>query len=327
MLFMSVLVSANMDKKMIHNKLNRFVLSLVTLLTSTMLLSGCSQSFYQPTTFLTDDMYTTHNRDEIIKEKQADAEARAQILEQRKAYWAEELGIANQQSVDQSELYNSPYGEKLAMLSATTEYTRPSSYYALQYDEALNELAKYDPSEYNAYITEDGEVVVEPKYRNSMYGVWGAPYVNYAWTYGYPGWAYPRYSWWGYNYNYAYGVGFGYSPYYYDPWWGIYPYPYYGFGYDWYRPTIRPPHHSGGGGVSRPSSIVKRPNISTSPSSSVGKRNVDGSTVGKSTGTTYNRGGTTRSTTPTYSAPTRSPSISVPSSTPTPSRSTNRIGR
>lgn len=325
-----------MDKKLIHSKLNLFVLNLAIVLTLTTLLSGCSQSFYQPTTFASDDMYSSHNRDEIIKQKQAEAEAYAQVMEQRREYWADELGLSTQAST-QSDIYSSPYGEKLARLSGTTEYVRPSSYYELQYDAALDELAKYDPSEYNAYIDDNGEVIVESKYINSMYGVWGTPYSSYAWTYGYPSWTYysawgyPRHSmWWGYNYNFAYGLGYGYSPFYYDPWWGVYPY--YGFGYNWYRPSVRPPHYGGGGGSSRPKTIVRQPNISSSPSSSVGKRNANGSTVGSSSGTTYNRGGTTRSTTttPKTTTPTRTQTptrVTTPSSTSSPSRSTNRIGR
>ncbi|MFI3247621.1 MAG: hypothetical protein R3Y39_00635 [Rikenellaceae bacterium] len=334
-----------MDKKLIYNKLSQFAQILAVAIMAITLFSGCSQSFYQPTTLTTDDMYSTHNRDAIIKEQANIEAARAALIEQRKAYWAEELGLQTPTQTQTSlstGSYSSPYAEKLAMLSASSEYQLPSTYYEMQYDEALNELANYDPSQYNAYLTNDGEVVVESKYINSMYGTWGDPYFNsYAWTYGYPrwsyysAWGYPRYSWWDYNYNFGWGFGFGYSPYYYGSWWGGYPY----FGYNWYRPSYRPPHY-GGGGSSRPKSIVRQPNISNSPSSAVGRRNVDGSTVGRSSGSTYNRGGTTRSnsstttrsSTQSYSRPssTSAPSMSRPS-TPSggssPSRSTNRIGR
>ncbi len=326
-----------MDKKLIYRELSRLALSVAAVITSSFLLVGCSQAFYQPTTFATDDIYATHNRDEIIKEKQAEAEARQRVEQQRKEYWANELGLNNDlvmSNLQSDEAYNSPYGAKLAALSATTEYQRPSSYYELQYDETLDELAKYDPAKYDAYINSDGEVIVEPKYVSSMYGTWGDPYYTpYAWTYGYPrwgyysAWGYPRYSWWDYNYNFGwgYGWGWGYSPYYYGSWWGGYPY----YGYNWYRPIAPRPPYGGGGGGYRPSqSIVKRPNITNSPSSSIGQRRVDGSTVGRSSSSSYNRGGTTRST-QSYSTPTRTPSMSSPSmSRPsTPSRSTNSIGR
>ncbi len=338
-----------MDKKLIQRELSRLALSVAAVITSSLLFVGCSQAFYQPTTFATDDLYADHNRDEIIKEQQAEAKARQRLEDQRKAYWANELGLNNDRvmsSLQDSESYNTPYGAKLAALSTSDEYQRPSSYYNLQQDETLNTLAKYDPSEYDAYINSRGNVVVEPKYVNSMYGTWGSPYYTpYAWNYGYPhwgyyaSWGYPRYSWWDYNYNFGWGYnwGWGYSPYYYG--WGGYPY----YGYNWYRPTHRPPHWGGGYGGSRPShSIVKRPNIYNSPSSATGQRRSDGSTVGRSTRSTYNRGGSTRSS--NYSSPTRnssfsSPSMSRPSfsspsmSSPSmsrpsmPSRSTNSIGR
>ncbi len=327
-----------MNKKLIHRELSRLALLVAAVITSSLFFAGCSQAFYQPMTYATDDIYTSHNRDAIIKERQEEAQERQLIEQIRKEYWANELGLNNDRvisTIQDSESYNTPYGAKLSALSTTSEYQRPSSYYELQYDETLEELAKYDPSQYDAYINSNGEVVVESKYVNSMYGTWGNPYYTpYAWTYGYPSWGYystwgyPRYSWWDYNYNFGWGFGWGwgYSPYYYGSWWGGYPY----YGYNWYRPSAPRPPHGGGGGGSRPSqSIVKRPDMSNSPSSSIGQRRVDGSTVGRSTGSSYNRGGTTRSS-QSYSSPTRTPSMSRPSSSPSssmPSRSTNRIGR
>lgn len=325
-----------MDKKLIFNKLNHFAKSVTVVISSAILMMGCSQSFYNPTTYQTDDLYATHNRDKIIEQQHLLEQARIELEQQRRAYWAEELGLDDQvMAVAQSEAkYNTPYGEKLAAISASTEYKRPSSYYTLQYDKTLDELAQYDPAEYDAYIDEGGNVVIEPKYVSSMYGTWGDPYYNhYAWTYGYPSWryysawGYPRYTWWDYNYSFGYGWSFGFSPFY-SSWWGVSPY----FGwYNWYRPyTPRPPYIGGGGGGVRPStSIVRRPNIQSSPSSSVGKRNTNGSTVGRSSGNTYNRGGTTRSTSPSYTSPTRTQSFSSPSrgTSGGSSGGANRIGR
>ncbi len=101
------------------------------------------------------------------------------------------------------------------------------------------------------------------------------PYYNSYWRVPVP------YYGWGWEFNY----GWGYDPYF-GAWWG---YPYYGYGYPsyYYRPYYRP-HY-------RNRSIVRSASPYAPPSSGASRRRVDGSTVGRTTGTTYNRGGSSSS--------------------------------
>ncbi len=294
----------------------------VTLLGVALVAMSCSTS--RPAaaaSYSSDDMYNSHNRAAITARQALEYDNRKRLEEYRMTQWAEILGVDVDKLAREGEAYNTPYGEKLRSLSAD-KYERPASYYKYEYEDALKELAKYDPAEYNASIDYNGELSISPKYMSSIYGMWSLPYYdNYSWVYGYPSFGYPAYgyySMWGYPYsNFGYGVGFGFSYSYYNPWWGIYPgygygwgYPGYGWGwgypaYGWYPPIYRP------GAVGARRSIVQHANPYAAPSSSVtGARRANGSTVGRTSSgyNNYNRSAT-QYRTPSYNTPSRAPSM------------------
>ncbi len=119
-------------------------------------------------------------------------------------------------------------------------------------------------------------------------GYGAAPYGRYRYSaYPYYGWSYGWNYGWGHNWGFTWGYGWGYDPFfnpYFSGWWG---YPYWGFGYPayYYRPYYHRPYFTRGG-----RSIVRPASRSIVPSSGGVKRRLDGSTVGRTTGTTYNRG-------------------------------------
>ncbi len=295
-------------------------------------LTFCSPLVYESVSYDTDDLYTTHNQEEITNAQVAAAKAEEAALIRRREQWAALMGSAygttTKQTIDPA-IYNTPYGEKLAALSASS-YVKPASYYQYLNDETLDALASYDPAEYTAYVGTDGTIYVEPKYVSSMYGSWSPYYDRYAWYYGYPVWrryshyGYPRHSWWGwgmgyYGWNY-YSSYWDYSPYWYYSYWNT---PYYGFGWYGHYPTM-PPYYGVGGGRGRnmKNVIVTHANMvnsSISVPTYIDKRQSSGATVGRtsSPSSSYNRGTTT--TTPSYSRPT--------TTTPVSERSTNRLGR
>ncbi len=334
------------------------------MLLASLFLFGGSPSTYakEGVSYYSDDMYGVHSQERITQQKVAEEYAEQAMEEIRMRQWADLLDIDVDQLARQGEEYNTAFGEKLRAL-ASEEYQLPDSYYEYSYQGVLEELAQYDPALYDASINSNGELSIEPKYMSSIYGVWGDPYYDYTWVYGYPAYGYAPYAYysmWGYPYsNWWFGARFG-GGFGYNPWWGGY-YgwgwgPSWGFGWGvgylgyrgWYAPHNhhRPNQHYSGRGGSR--TIVRRASSTQSPSSSSrssGSRNSDGSTVGRSSsnskgGTSYNRSASSsssRSSSSNNSSRTRSTSTpsrgtSTPSrGTSTPSSSTpvrtNSIGR
>ncbi len=341
-----------MKRESIFNRLRGIALVLL----ASLFLFGGTPSLYAKggVSYYSDDMYGVHSQEKITQQKVAEEYAQQAMEELRMAQWADLLGIEVDQLARQGEEYNTAFGEKLRAL-ANEEYQLPDSYYEYSYQSALEELAQYDPELYNASISSTGELSIEPKYISSIYGVWGDPYYDYSWFYGYPAYGYAPYAYysmWGYPYsNWWFGARFGFNYNYYNPWWGGY-YgwgggfgwgwgPGWGFGYSGYGGWYQPHHHapnnrpngpSGGGSSSAGRNIVRRASSTQSPSSSSSTRssatrNSDGSTVGRSSGSSNGNssGSYNRSATSTYKAPsynnnsnssTRTRSISTPSSSP-----------
>ena len=258
-------------------KVNMLLLALVTLL-----LSGCTSAFYA-SSGANDDLYAIHNRTEIARRQQAEAEARKAEAEARKAEWeakiAEAAAVSSQQSYlsgsrtenYQSVLaddYQSAYARRLRGMESPT-YRMPSSYMNARYSSTFNYVSAYDPAFYNVMVMGD-EVWVEPKYVTAMFGTWGLPSYSSAWYWN--RWTTP---WWMPSYSFSIGgwgwnIGFSwYDPWFYDwynPWYGPYYRPYYGW-YSPYNPYYYHHHHhhhgpywNGGGGhhPGRPG-VVHRP--------------------------------------------------------------------
>ncbi len=277
------------------------------------LLAGCSAALYNSPTYSSDDMYGTHDQQKIAQSKEAERSAADQRRKEREVEWARILGYSTPSATPtiailNVEDYQTPYGQKLLAL-ASDEYQRPRSYYELAYQaEVLDELVDYDPAYYTAAVDELGRVTISPRYASSMYGVWIAPYHNYAWNYGYPhrgryphqGWRY--YSIWGYPssaiWSFDYGINFGYSTFY-DPWWGYSPY-WYGGGWGWYMPyrTLLPP----------PPKRVVIKSVKPGVAAPSVVRSPDGTSVG--------RGSKSTPITPTITRPVRTPSMPTMPSSP-----------
>ena len=218
------------------------------------LLTGCSSAFYASSNAASDDLYAVHNRTEIARKQQAEAEARKAEAEARKAEWEAMLAEAaaknaetNYYSGSSGESYSSvlandyesAYARRLRGFESPT-YKMPSSYTNARYSSTFHYVSAYDPAFYNIIVMGD-EMWVEPKYVTAMFGSWGLPSYSSAWYYGWNGW--PSYSWWGYP-SFGFSIGswgwnFGFS--WYDPWY----YPYYGpyNPYYPYHPYYYPYHH------------------------------------------------------------------------------------
>ncbi len=254
---------------------------LIAITVLAVLATGCTSAFYASSGYASDDLYAMHNKVEIARKKQAEAEAQKAAAEARKAEWEARIAEA-QASAAEDDYYNSrssnPYQDVLAddYESAyarrlrgfeSPTYNMPSSYYNFRYGSSINYVSAYDPAFYNVMVMGD-QVWVEPKYITSMFGSWGRPSIySNAWYFG---WGYtPSYAYWGYpSFGWG-GWNFGLS--WYDPW-------YCGWGGGWghhnhcwngYYPGYYPGWGHGGHGSShRPytSNIVHRANANRSPS-------------------------------------------------------------
>lgn len=191
--------------------------------------AGCGSSYYATLgASYTDDLYETHDRAAIARQKQAVAEAALAESRSRQEIWESMLAEAEVvESLDERDYsydnvlvtdYESAYARRLNGFRSLS-YKMPSSYYDLRYSPEYHYLTVYDPMNYNIVVMGD-EVWVEPKYISSMFGTWGAPsfsltigsggwyggfYYDWLWPTHYPyyyynaWWGYPRYSWWDYN--------------------------------------------------------------------------------------------------------------------------------
>jgi uncharacterized membrane protein YgcG len=205
------------------------------------------------TSYGTNDLYQTDNRQQI----QAEVDARNEVIAARKAKYEAQMAEQQNSSVDYNSVlvsdYQTAYERRLHGFESPT-YKLPSSYYSMATSEAIYYASAYDPAFYNVMVSGD-QVWVEPKYITSMFGSWGATNVTFGlysspWMYGwttfvdpfyYSWWGYPRYSWFDWNWTICYSpfyFGWGPSPFY--P--GFYPY------YPGYYPGFYPPpHHPGHG--------------------------------------------------------------------------------
>ena len=252
------------------------LLNIIAVAAVALLLGSCSAMF-NSSTYGTNDLYRSDNRIQVANELKAKAEAERAEAEARQAMWEARMAEINASTAEAeyyasttpsytsivADNYESAYARRLYGFSSPT-YQLPSSYYNLSTNATMRYATAYDPAQYNIMISGD-QVWVEPKYRTSMFGQWGATALvpTYGWYYGwsrpyYSSWlyGYPRYSW----YDWGYGAM-------YDPYWG------WSWGYGWggypYHPGFVPPHHHHhyypphyGGGSHRRPTVAVRPNSS-----------------------------------------------------------------
>ncbi len=275
--------------KMWNPSLNRMVI-----LAAWLALGGCASQAYLPAG---DDLYATHDRNEILRRKQAEAEAARAEYEARTAALnarLAELELAQRQQNNAGNYsgsnpnsyadvlvddYETAYARRLRGFTSPT-YRMPSSYWNLRYSSRYTYLSAYDPWNYNIIVMGD-EAWVEPKYITAMFGTWGTPLVSVG-LYGDWGWPYYRFGvsrvWapsWGY------GLGW---PHYHWGWGGFYPY-YWGWGgmYHPAHPGFRPQ-------PGRPS--PNYPNYRPGGTHGFVRRTAPGAPVGSGTGG-YRRPGNT----------------------------------
>lgn len=218
---------------------------------------GCSSTFRAATGYASDDLYAVHDRTEIARRQQAEAEAQRAAAEARKAEWEARIAEAEAAAAENryyeytspdanpyesilADDYESAYARRLRGFESPT-YKMPSSYLDARYSSAFTYASAYDPAFYNIIISGD-QVWVEPKYITSMFGTWGGTVLWDPWYYGWtrpwgPSFAFGSWGWsvgWNAWYNpWYYGWYGSWGPWYaswYDPWWG----PAWGWGPGWH---------------------------------------------------------------------------------------------
>lgn len=211
-----------------------------------LLLGGCSSAYYASSRYASDDLYVLHDRTQIARKQQAEAEARKAAAEARQAEWEAKLAEARAAAAEDgyyeynanpfesvlADDYESAYARRLRGFESPS-YNMPSSYINARYSGAFDYVSAYDPAFYNVIVMGD-EVWVEPKYITAMFGTWGRPVVYLdPWYYG---WAAPSFSFSVGSWGWGFGWNSWYSPWYsawYNPWWG----PWYSAWYDpWWGP-------------------------------------------------------------------------------------------
>ncbi len=252
-------------------------LCIFTLLLAALTATGCSSAFYAQSNAAANDLYAVHNRTEIARKQQAEAEARKAEAEARRAELEAMLAereaqlaadrLSGAESTGYSSVladdYESAYARRLRGFESPT-YRMPSSYVNARYSTTFHYVSAYDPAFYNIIVMGD-EVWVEPKYVTAMFGSWGRPLYTGAWYYG---WAAPAFSIgfgsWGWNVGLSW-----YDPWFFgswhNPWWGWHGPHWWGYGPHhphwspgWHGGSYRPSYGLGGG--YRPGySVVHRP--------------------------------------------------------------------
>lgn len=182
---------------------------------------------FNSSSYGSNDLYRSDNRQLVANELRAKAEAEKAEAEARQAMWEARLAEANAESAEQqyyaatdgtasfssivADDYESAYARRLYGFNSPT-YKLPSSYYNLATSDAMFYATAYDPAYYNIMVSGD-QVWVEPKYITSMFGAWGATNVTFGiysspWNYGWSvyvdpfyhtWWGYPHYSWYDWN--------------------------------------------------------------------------------------------------------------------------------
>ena len=277
-------------------------------------LASCSSAYYASAGYASDDLYAVHDRAEISRRKQAEAEAQRAAAEARRAEWEARIAEAKAAAAENSyyeyrsadanpyesvlaDDYESAYARRLRGFESPT-YKMPSSYINARYGSAFNYVSAYDPAFYNIVVMGD-QVWVEPKYITSMFGSWGTVIYSDPWYYGWnrpwgPSFSFGSWGWsfgWNSWHNPWYGPGWGpwYSSWY-DPWYG----PGWGWGPGWHGHHHGPGWGPGWHGRPYHSNIVRRPNPYTSPSGTrygVGSRSGSKSTGSMRGGSSGGRGG------------------------------------
>lgn len=235
---------------------------------ATLLLTGCTSAFYGSSSSASDDLYAMHNRTEIARREQAEAEARKAEAEARKAELEARIAEATAAAAE-NKYYNYSSGENFSSVLAddydsayarrlrgmeSSSYNMPSSYMDARYSTTFNYVSAYDPAFYNVMVMGD-QVWVEPKYVTAMFGSWGRPTYSNAWYWN--RWVSP---WWSPSFSIGFGSwGWNIGLSWYDPWY----YDWYSpwrYGYAWYAPHRyhnhywnhywhgHGPHWNGGGG-------------------------------------------------------------------------------
>ena len=204
-------------------------------------LASCSSAYYAASGYAGDDLYVQHDRAQIARKQQAEAEAKKAEAEARRAEWEARIAEAQAAAAEndyyeyrsadsnpyQSILaddYESAYARRLRGFESPT-YRMPSSYINARYSSAFTYASAYDPAFYNVIVMGD-EVWVEPKYITSMFGSWGTSvvlldpwYYGWSWPWG-PSFSIGSWGWsFGWNAWYRPWYAGWYSPWY-DPWWG-----------------------------------------------------------------------------------------------------------
>ena len=162
-------------------------------------LASCSSAYYASAGYASDDLYAVHDRTEISRRKQAEAEAQRAAAEARRAEWEARIAEAKAAAAENSyyeyrsadanpyesvlaDDYESAYARRLRGFESPT-YKMPSSYINARYGSAFNYVSAYDPAFYNIVVMGD-QVWVEPKYITSMFGSWGTVIYSDPWYYG-----------------------------------------------------------------------------------------------------------------------------------------------
>ena len=147
-------------------------------------LASCSSAYYAASGYAGDDLYVQHDRAQIARKQQAEAEVKKAEAEARRAEWEARIAEAQAAAAEndyyeyrsadsnpyQSILaddYESAYARRLRGFESPT-YRMPSSYINARYSSAFTYASAYDPAFYNVIVMGD-EVWVEPKYITSMF--------------------------------------------------------------------------------------------------------------------------------------------------------------
>ena len=244
----------------------------LSILLAAIAMTGCTATYHASTGYAADDMYDTHNLEEITQRQKAEAEAQKKTWERQamarqktqqaqhtqQAQSSQQLTASTPLSYDSvlADDYESAYARRLKGFNSPS-YKMPSSYENVRYSNTFHYVSAYDPAFYNIVVSGD-EVWVEPKYVTSMFGSWGGTvipgdwnctwnlyfspwyshYFNWNWYYGYNPWR-PRpwaYSWWGYDPWYwggSWGGRFGWGGYWHGYWDGYWGHTYPGWYWGW----------------------------------------------------------------------------------------------
>ena len=134
-------------------------------------LASCSSAYYASAGYASDDLYAVHDRAEISRRKQAEAEAQRAAAEARRAEWEARIAEAKAAAAENSyyeyrsadanpyesvlaDDYESAYARRLRGFESPT-YKMPSSYINARYGSAFNYVSAYDPAFYNIVVMGD----------------------------------------------------------------------------------------------------------------------------------------------------------------------------